>query len=178
MYENFVEKLVGRADKPRELDTGTTLFYKDDPIRQIFIIEEGLVELIRHQRDGTSIVLQRASRQSVLAEASLYAEFYHCDAVIRLPSRVCAFPKADFLMLLQKDEDLSNAWAAQLARKVQSARSQIDILSRKTVSDRLDGWFAWRGNKLPPKGQWKNIAIEIGVSPEALYRELAKRRSD
>jgi len=176
MCDNFIEKLFALADKQREYDQGTILFRQDDPIRSIFIVDEGLVELIRHQRDGTSIILQRAGRQSVLAEASLYSELYHCDAAVKLPSRIFEFPKVTFLELLRQDEDLSTAWAARLAREVQSARSQIDILSRKTVSERLDGWFAWKGNELPSKGQWKSIAVQIGVSPEALYRELAKRR--
>ncbi|MHA1153742.1 MAG: cyclic nucleotide-binding domain-containing protein, partial [Alphaproteobacteria bacterium] len=60
MYENFVEKLIARADKPRALAPGTILFHQDDPVRSIFIVEEGLVELVRHQQDGSSIVLQRA----------------------------------------------------------------------------------------------------------------------
>ncbi|VAW19127.1 hypothetical protein MNBD_ALPHA09-576 [hydrothermal vent metagenome] len=177
MYESFVEKLIARANKPRALDHGTHLFHQSEPVRSVFIVEEGLVELVRHQQDGASIILQRAKRQSVVAEASIYSEFYHCDAVVKLPSRIFALPKANFLTLLRQDEDLSKSWAAHLAREVQSARSQIEILSRKTVSERLDGWFAWQGNDLPPKGQWKNIAVLIGVSPEALYRELAKRRS-
>jgi hypothetical protein len=29
---------------------------------------------------------------------------------------------------------------------------------------------------LPPKGEWKSVAEQIGVSPEALYRELSRRR--
>jgi len=28
----------------------------------------------------------------------------------------------------------------------------------------------------PAKGEWAVMAVQIGVSPEALYRELAKRR--
>jgi hypothetical protein len=28
----------------------------------------------------------------------------------------------------------------------------------------------------PEKGDWKLVASQIGVSPEALYREIAKRR--
>ena len=176
MYDNFIEKLIAWADKPRAYDQGTRLFHQHDPIRSIFIIDEGLVELIRHQQDGTSIVLQRAGRQSVLAEASLYSELYHCDAAVKLPTRIFEISKATFLALIQQNEELSIGWAARLAREIQSARSQIDILSRKTVSERLDGWFAWKGSKLPSKGLWKNIAVQIGVSPEALYRELARRR--
>ena len=45
----------------------------------------------------------------------------------------------------------------------------------KTVAERLDAWTAWRGS-IPPRGQWVRLATELGVSPESLYREIAKRK--
>ena len=176
MYDDFVEKLIAKANKPSVFDCGANLFHQGDLVRSICIVEKGLVELVRNQQDGTSIVLQQAKSLSVLAEASIYSDVYHCDAVVKLPSRVFVLPKATFLRLLRQDENLSNSWAALLAREVQSSRSQNEILSRKTVSERLEGWLMWQDKELPPKGQWKSIAAQIGVSPEALYRELAKRR--
>ena len=38
--------------------------------------------------------------------------------------------------------------------------------------------MGWNGEGLPAKGTWKTVANEIGTSPEALYRELAKRRGE
>ncbi len=178
MFEGFVEQLIAKADKRRKLGQGAYLFHQDDPVDSVFVVEQGLIELTRRQRDGASIVLQRATSQTVLAEASLYSETYHCDGVVALPSMVFELPRAAFLKHLRKDQAFSNLWAAHLAREVQSARYRSEILTRKTVAGRLDGWLAWGENKLPSKGQWKSIAEQIGVSPEALYRELAKRRSD
>ncbi len=177
MSDNFVEQLIAQAGRRRSLDRGSYLFHQGAPVRSIFVIEEGLVELIRHHRNGASIVVQRATGRTILAEASVYSASYHCDAVAESPSSVFTLPKAAFLKLLQGDAAFANLWAAHLAREVQSARYRSEILTRKTVAERLDGWLAWRGNELPSKGQWKRIAGQIGVSPEALYRELAKRRS-
>lgn len=178
MSKDFIKQLIARANKRRTLDQGTYLFHQGDPVSSVFVIEKGLVELTRYQQDGASIVLQRATSQTVLAEASVYSEAYHCDATVELPSKVFELPKVEFLQQLQKDEGFSNLWVSHLATEVQSARYRSEILSRKTVAERLDGWLAWQGNKLPSKGQWKDIAVQIGVSPEALYRELAKRRSE
>lgn len=178
MSDDFVEQLIAKADKRRRLDKGSYLFRQGAPVRSVFVIEEGLVELTRHHRDGASIVVQRATCRTVLAEASVYSATYHCDAVVEFPSSVFAWSKAAFLKHLQDDVAFADLWAAHLAREVQSARYRSEILTRKTVAERLDGWLAWRGNELPSKGQWKNIAVQIGVSPEALYRELAKRRSE
>ncbi len=178
MSDDFVEYLIAKASKRRTLGQDTYLFHQGDLVRSVFVVEEGLVELTRHQLDGASVVLQRARGRTVLAEASMYSARYHCDGVVALPSSVFEWPKAAFLGRLQEDEEFSKLWARHLAREVQSARYRSEILSLKTVADRLDGWLVWQGSKFPPKGQWKSIAAQIGVSPEALYRELAKRRSE
>lgn len=176
MSHSFVEQLIAKVNKRVTFAPGSCLFHQDDQVRSVFIIENGLVELTRHQRDGASIILQRATCKTIIAEASVYSSVYHCDAVIGLPTSLLRVPKTVFLELLREDETFSNLWAEHLAIEVQSSRYRIEILSRKTVAERLDGWLAWKGSRLSSKGQWKSLALQIGVSPEALYRELAKRR--
>lgn len=173
MFDALTKNLPG---KRRALDVGATLFHQGDTVRAMFVVEDGLVELIRRQTNGSAIVLHRAGPGAVLAEASAYSATYHCDAVADQPLRVVEFAKAAFLDLLARQPALSAQWAARLAREVQSARYRSEVLTRKTVADRLDGWLAWPGNALPSKGEWKAVAAQIGVSPEALYRELAARR--
>jgi len=178
MSNKFIEHLIAKARKQRALGQGGYLFHQGDSVRSVFVIEEGLIELTRHQRDGASIILQRATSRTVLAEASIYSDTYHCDGIVAAPSRVYEWPKAVFVRHLQEDDAFSGLWARHLAREVQSARYRSEILSRKTVAERLDGWLVWQGNVFPSKGRWKSVAAQIGVSPEALYRELAKRRSE
>ena len=178
MSDGFIERLIEMADSRCTLAQGARLFHQNDRVSTVFVVEEGLVALTRHQRDGASIVLQRATRQTVLAEASVYSEIYHCDGVVARPSIVCHFAKTVFLERLRRDDAFANLWAAHLAGEVQAARLRSEILSRNTVAERLEGWLAWQGNGLPAKGRWKDLAEQIGVSPEALYRELAKRRAD
>jgi CRP-like cAMP-binding protein len=76
---------------------------------------------------------------------------------------------------MAENPNLALAFVRRLAHELQNARFQAEVLSMKTVAARLDGWIAWRGS-LPPKGKWIGLAAELGVSPEALYREIAKRR--
>ena len=52
-------------------------------------------------------------------------------------------------------------------------RLHAEILSLKTFAQRLDACMVWNNAELPPKGEWLNLANQIGVSPEALYREIA-----
>ena len=64
--------------------------------------------------------------------------------------------------------------AHRLAQELQRARFQVEIVAMKKVAARLDAWIASSG-PLPPKGEWVRLAAEIDVTPEALYREIAKR---
>ena len=53
---------------------------------------------------------------------------------------------------------------------------RAEILSLRTVAQRLSAWLELNG-ELPAKGEWLILAAEIGTSPEALYREIARRRN-
>jgi CRP/FNR family transcriptional regulator, dissimilatory nitrate respiration regulator len=165
-------QLPGRHMKYSE---GEAVFRLQDRVQNLHVICEGRVHLVRHQRDGTKLILQRADAKAVLAEASLYSPHYHCDAIAETESVTWAVSRTELKRHLQMDAVLSEAWSRHLAHEVQKARLHAEILSLKTVSARVDSWIDWHG-ALPEKGRWASIAQQIGVSPESLYREIAKRR--
>jgi CRP-like cAMP-binding protein len=154
---------------------GEVVFRLDDPVTRLHLVRQGRIQLVRHSERGASLVLQRAASGSVLAEASLYSANYHCDAVAETDAETWAVSKSDLRAQLEGDTNLAVAWAQHLAHEVQRSRLHTQILSLRTVAQRLDAWLAWHGS-LPLKGEWALVAEEIAVSPEALYRELAKRR--
>jgi CRP-like cAMP-binding protein len=77
---------------------------------------------------------------------------------------------------IESDPDLASALIRHLAGEVHRTRTRAEILSLKSVPARLDAWMAFNGGTLPRKGRWHQAASEIGVTPEAFYRELARRR--
>ena len=158
------------------LDPGQVVFARGDTVRKMFQVVHGEVHLMRHQRDGTAIIVQRAGPGCILAEASLLVDQYHCDAVAVQPTRLNSISRQAVATRLATDSGFACAWIAHLAGEVQAARLRIEIVSMKTVSARLDAWIAWHDGELPAKGAWKSVATEIGVTPEALYRELGRRR--
>ena len=157
-------------------DPGALVFAQGDAVQALYLVERGSVHLIRHLRDGFALTQHRAGAGAILAEASLFSQTYHCDAIARDAATVLCLSKAKLLAGMAKDAGLMTAWATYLAREVQAARLKAEILALRTVSGRLDAWLALNGGALPPKGDWKGIATQIGVSAEALYRELAQRR--
>lgn len=151
------------------------LFHRDDRVKSMFLIENGTAQLIRHHPNGTAVVLQPACPGSILAEASLFTPKYHCDAIVTSPVVASLFSRNAVQQLFYANQDFARAWATHLASEVRSARRHAEILTLQTVAERLDAWLADKG-QLPERGNWKTIAQEIGTSPEALYREIARRR--
>lgn len=169
------EALSQIADRELTLAEGDVLFRFDDKVRSIFLVVSGGVRLLRHLPNGRTLTLQLAEEGSVLAEASLFEARYHCDAVAVSATWLRALPRADAEEAMTGNPAIAKLWAKYLAAEIKRARTRVEIVSLKTVAERLDAWLALRG-ELPAKGQWHRLASEIGVTSEALYRELAQRR--
>jgi CRP-like cAMP-binding protein len=159
----------------RTLARDESLFLSGAPVRSMFLVIEGQVDLIRHTQSGLQILLYRAEAGAVLAEASAYSDAYYCDGTAACPSQVRSIALATFRARLDASPQWAQAWAARLAHGLQGSRLNAAIRSMRTVEERLEAWLA-DGKALPPKGQWSNLAETVGVTREALYRELSKRQ--
>ena len=175
IMSDLVAVFRGLNGRTIRANAGDILFRRQDRIRHLYLIEEGAAQLVRYGEGGAVIVMQRALPGMVLAEASIFSDSYHCDGVA--VSRLRAFRLAMMTVrrMLGEAPELGRMLAGYLAREVQRQRIRSEILSIRTVRGRLDAWLAFNGETLPPRGSWKTIAEDIGVSPEAFYRELARR---
>ena len=153
---------------------GHVLFSRGGPVQAVYRVKDGMVELVRHGAEGRALVLQRAGPGAILAEASLFSASYHCDAIVRRESVMESVRAADLRRRL-REPAFAEGWMARLSHEVQSMRLRAEILSLRTVSERLSAWLDVYGPP-PPEGRWVDVAAELAVRPEALYRELAKRR--
>ena len=174
---SVLERLRELASSERTFEAGGRLFRVGDEVSVLHLVEHGEAHLVRHRADGGALVLQRAIADTVLAEASVFSVRYRCDGVAVSPTRTLAIVASAVRRLLAEDPGFAESWAVHLSRELHATRLRAEILSLRTVRERLDAWIAWNGEGHPAKGTWKTVANEIGTSPEALYRELARRRS-
>ncbi|MEL6889582.1 MAG: Crp/Fnr family transcriptional regulator [Pseudomonadota bacterium] len=158
----------------RTVRMGETLFRQGDPVRYMYLVRSGEVVLERPLAEGSTLTLHVAGAEMPVAEASLFADTYHCDAVARTVSVVSATARTAFVAAVRQDPDAALGLIQTHAMEVQAQRTRIEILRLRRVADRLDAWLALNG--APPQGEWIRVADQIGVSPAALYRELALRR--
>lgn len=177
MYTDHTQLFDLPEATERYLHPGEALFFAGDPVAHLVLITEGRVRLLRRTVEGAEVALQTAGPGDVLAEASVYSPNYHCGAEAADPSRVRLLPVEVFRKALRDNPALAESWSAHLARAVQAARLRAEIRTLRKVSGRLDAWLG-EGRALPDKGHLQDLAAELGVTREALYRELARRRQD
>jgi CRP-like cAMP-binding protein len=163
---------VVRVLKAREL-----LFRQGDRTAAIYKVERGRLRLIRRTLDDRLVILHTARRGEFFAEASLFAETYHCDAVAAAPSRVRVYPRAAVMAALRADPDLAQAFMARLAVQLQELRTLMELRNIRSARERVLQYLRWRaieqGRGIAVEGQLQDIAAEIGITREALYRALA-----
>ena len=176
MSNGFVNKLMTLPSFRRVFLPGALVFERNEATVSFYMVASGLVHMVRRQVDGAEFILQRATGGDVLAEASLTTTSYHCAAVAIEASELVVFSHSEVQRSISQDSEMAKAYVSHLGREVRNARLRAEIVSLRRVADRLDAWLAWNDNVLPSKGAWKQVAGEIGVSAEALYRELARRR--
>ena len=176
----MVGAVAAKCVVPRDLLIGQELGHSKvrDEVSLLHLVEDGEAHLVRHRADGGALVLQRALANTVLAEASVFSARYHCDGVAVRPTRTLAIVASAVRRLFAENPGFAGSWAVHLSRELHATRLRAEILSLRTIRERLDAWLAWHGEGLPANGTWKTVANEIGTSPEALYRELAKRRGE
>lgn len=177
MWAEHLSRLLARADRDIPLRDGQRVFGPGEPVRFLFIVREGSVRMLRRQPGGAALVLQRAGPGQLVAEASLFASRYHCEATAAGATLLARIPKTRVVENLLADPAWLGSFAAHLAAEVQRTRGRAELLSLRKVGDRVDAWLSLNGGVTPDRGRWVDWAGELAVSPEALYRELARRRA-
>jgi CRP/FNR family transcriptional regulator, dissimilatory nitrate respiration regulator len=173
---------VRQASRERRLTPGEALFRQGDPAAAIFEVERGRVLLVRETTDGRRLTLHTARAGELFAEASLFSSVYHCDAVAAAAAVVRVYPKRHVLAAIRRDPTLAERFLALLARQVQALRSRLEQHNIRSARGRVLRHLALTadagGRSVRLSGTLMDLAAEIGLTHEALYRTLAALERD
>jgi CRP-like cAMP-binding protein len=162
----------------RALDTGEVVFRQGAEASSLYRVRTGRIRLIRHLQDGSSVALHVARADSTFAEAALFSDTYHCDAVAEMPSVVAVIPKADLLAGLCTTPSGCLDLARALAGQVRELRAHLEMRNIRSAPERLLAWFRLKAKGNPPVVEidrpWIEVAAEIGLTHETIYRSLAE----
>jgi CRP-like cAMP-binding protein len=171
--EAFGPALRGAA-RPLSKPADASIFLTGQRPQSLFFVASGEAVMSRTDRHGRTLVLQRASG-GFLAEASLSSGRYHCDAHARTPVELLAFPVEALRRAIDADARVRWAWIAMLAGEIRRQRASTERLALKSVRERLLHWLLTEGvdGRVALRTTRKELAAELGVTHEALYRTIA-----
>ncbi|WIM09242.1 Crp/Fnr family transcriptional regulator [Enhydrobacter sp.] len=166
----------------RELANGEPLFRQGDPVTAIYRVESGRLRLVRRTIDDHLVILHTAREGEFFSEAALFAEAYHCDAVATAPSRIRVYAKKAIKDALRTDPALSEAFMARLARQLQDLRARMELRNIRSARERVMQYLRSRagagGRRIAVESRLQDIAAEVGLTREALYRTLASLEAE
>jgi CRP-like cAMP-binding protein len=166
----------------RTLKAGQALFRLGDRISGFYQVVRGKVRLVRVDPAGREAVLYIAAAGDTIAEASLFSSTYHCDAIAASEAVVRAYPKTAILAELERDPKTARAFMAMLAGQVMSLRTRLERRNIHSARDRVRHYLALNvgadGQTIALTGTVKDLAGELGLTHEALYRTLAEMAGD
>jgi CRP-like cAMP-binding protein len=166
----------------RSLAAGDTVFRIHAPARHVHFLRRGRVVLQRFGPAGEEVAIHTAHAGEYFAEASLHSERYHCTAVVLADAEIESIDSAALRAQLQADAAFAMQWMAILARQLRRARARVERLSLKAAADRVRHLLLTEGQGQPPAyalpGTARELAGELGITHEALYRTLAAMQRD
>ncbi len=163
--------------KSRDLVPTEVLFRQGDPATAIFGVEVGRIRMVRHTVDDHVAVLHTVGKGEMFAEAALFADTYHCDAIAAVPTRVRMYPKPETLQALLSDAGMAVSFMSALAHQVQVLRTRLEQRNIRSARERVTQYLRLsadaRDGSVRISGTLMELAAEMGLSHEALYRTLA-----
>ncbi len=166
------------STKGRNYRLNELIFRQGDPAHYIFVIEEGRVKLERYTIEGRRVVMHTAKAGESLAEAALFSEVYHCNAIATLPSQLLLFPKQEVLQRLSGTPQMTMKYLSLLSSQVRNLRTRLELTNILSARERILQFILLSVNpdtgETTLNGALKDLAAEIGLAHETFYRELKK----
>jgi CRP/FNR family transcriptional regulator, dissimilatory nitrate respiration regulator len=148
-----------------------------DPTAGIYEVLQGKVQMVRVDASGREIILYVASAGEIFAEAALFSPVYRCDALTKTGATVRLYPKAKVLAAFRQNPQAAEAFMAILAREIMHLRTRLEQRNIRSARDRVRHFLAFNtgtdGRTVLLHGTLKDLAAELGLTHEALYRALA-----
>jgi CRP-like cAMP-binding protein len=174
---DWLPAAVRAAGIERRLQAGQTLFRLGNRTAGFYEIVRGKVRLARVDASGREAILHMAAAGDTIAEASLFSPTYHCDAIAMSDALVRLYPKAAVLAAFRRDPKAAQTFMAMLARQVMSLRTRLEQRNISSAPERVRHYLALHagsdGRTIALPGTVKDLAGELGLTHEALYRTLA-----
>lgn len=179
-FEQLPANLQSRATY-RDIEAKQILVQQGETTDSIYFLLSGQIRLATFTEEriiNHYFVLTGES----FGETALFSDVQVCSAIADVPSRIAAIDKELFRQALQDDPNLAHSYMNQLAHRYKVVKTLLELRSIRSARERL---LQYLNQQVEPDSKTivlqrplKDLAIELGLSAEALYRTLSLLQSE
>lgn len=158
------------------------LFIEGSIPRGVYCINKGKVKVFKRGDEGKEQIIKIGSNGDIIGFKALFSgEPFIVSATTIEESNICFIGKADFLNMLDHNNDLRNELLKELSKELASRASFITNMAQKTVRERLASILLILGDIY--KNEYINISREdlsnyTGTATETLIRFLKEFKEE
>lgn len=176
MSADHIRLLQGLRPNRQVVGPATTVMRAGEKVSAIYAVDSGRVALSRH-----GSIVHVAGPGTLFGESGLFAETNPVDAITLAPTVLLAYGQAQLLLHLRAHPDINLAFSAYLARRLNAARTRIELGKLRGAPERVIAFLTQAGAAQDwiTLGQpLAHVAADIGLTHEAFYRALRKLVDD
>jgi len=166
----------------RGLVAGQMIFDQGDAAVGVYEVVSGKVKQVRIDPEGRDVVVGIAGPGGMIAEASLFSRTHDCAATAVTNAVVRLYRKATLLAQLERDPQAALSFMATLVEQILNLRIRLERRSIPSARDRVRHYLTTnvgrRERTVDLPSTLKDLAAELGLTHETLYRTLAEMRAN
>jgi len=166
----------------RRLIAGQMLFDQGDAAVGVYEVVSGKVRQARVDPEGRDVVVGIAGPGEMIAEASLFSRTHDCAATAVTNAVVRLYRKAFLLAQLERDPQAALSFMATLVEQILNLRIRLERRSIPSARDRVRHYLTsnagGRERTVALPSTLKDLAVELGLTHETLYRTLSEMSAD
>lgn len=168
--------------RPARYEKGETIQFAGESKSRLLVLNRGKAKISRTSPDGREQIIRVLEPGDFTGELSVFTDSSPNNDITALePSSFCTIDGSSLKCLLAQRPHLALKFVSELSEKLNSAEQQLESVSLQTIDQRLAktilGFAADRPSFDLPISK-KDLAAQIGTSPETISRKLRQWQED
>lgn len=169
--------------RKKKFRSGQHIFFQEDIVEHLFIVEMGLVEIYKSDVNGRKVTLWHIDAGKVFCLANLFAGRAFANALAQEDCLMFCLPRKDLARILEQHHELALHFITCISSKLAGYATLLEDFTFKNVQERLIKILL--ANSSPGKDNvpvctlsQNELACRLGTCREVVSRSLSKLKNE